>query len=67
MIQILWQDMDAGAPCQITLDQALAEALNGCSLRLLLGDGTHSVQVSQERLQGLLSRMSPQTAPTIPM
>lgn len=55
IIQILWKNMDAGSPCQITLDQSLAEALNGCSLRLLLGDGTHSVQVSQERLQTLLN------------
>ena len=55
IIQILWQDMNAGSPCQITLDQALLEALNGCSLRLLLGDGTHSIQLSQERLQTLLN------------
>lgn len=56
VIRILWQDMDWSEPCQLTLDSSLADAINGCTVQLLLADGRHYVQLSADRLKTLLGR-----------
>ena len=55
IIRILWNDMDAGAPCRVTLDQTLLEALSGCTVQLLLGDAQHYLQISAENLETLIA------------
>lgn len=57
LIRILWQDMDAGSPCQLTLNEALLEAMGDCSVQILLGDGQHYVRISSATLRTLLSGM----------
>ena len=55
-IRILWSNLDWGAPCQFTLDQALLEAMDGCTLQLLLGDGQHGLMLSPEAVKALVER-----------
>ncbi len=55
IIRILWNDMDAGVPCQVTLDETLLEALSGCTAQLLLGDAQHYLQISAENLETLIA------------
>ena len=57
LIRVLWQDMDSDAPCQATLDKKLADALDGATLQLLLGDGQHYIQVAGGRLEELADRL----------
>lgn len=56
VIRILWQNLDWSEPCQLTLDSSLVEALNGCTVRLLLADGRHYIQLSADRLKVLIDR-----------
>ncbi len=54
IIRILWKDMDSNAPCQITLDKAVLDSLNGCALQILLGDAKHYIQISESNLIALI-------------
>lgn len=55
IIRIVWNNMDDAAPCQITLNKALLEALDGCDAQILLGDIRHYIHISAENLQTLLT------------
>lgn len=55
VIRILWQDMDSGVPCQVTLNQALLDALEGYDIQILLGDARHYLQLSNVKLQEMIS------------
>lgn len=54
IIRIVWKNMDAAVPCQITLGSELLDALNGCDAQILLGDIRHYVHVRTENLRALL-------------
>lgn len=56
IIRVLWQDLDWSEPCQLTLDASLLDALNGCTVQLLLADGRHYVQLSADHLKTLVDR-----------
>lgn len=56
IIRILWQDADWSKPCQLTLNSDLVDALDGCTVQLLLADGRHYVQLPPDRLKALVDR-----------
>ena len=56
IIRVLWQDLDWSEPCQLTLDASLLDALNGCTVQLLLADGRHYIQLSAGHLRTLVDR-----------
>ncbi|MBE7022186.1 MAG: S-layer homology domain-containing protein [Ruminococcaceae bacterium] len=50
IVRVLWKNCKNAKPCQITLDAGLKDTLGDCSLRLLLGDAQHYVQLSSQNL-----------------
>lgn len=57
MIRILWQDMDKGSPCQITLNKDVLDSMNGCVLQILVGDAQHYIQISESNLRTLIDEL----------
>lgn len=55
-VRILWSNLDWGAPCQFTINDALLEAMDGCTVQLLLGDGQHGLMLSPEAVKALVER-----------
>lgn len=51
--RLLWQDVDLASPCQITLDENLAAALDGCTLQIMLGNNSTYVQISADDMDSL--------------
>ena len=54
-IRVLWSNLDWGAPCQVTLDQGLLDAMGDCTVQVLLGDGQHGLQLSPETVKDLVT------------
>lgn len=56
IVRIVGSKIDMGKPLQVTLDPSLAESLQGATLHLLLGDGTHALRITEADLEALLAR-----------
>lgn len=56
LVRLLWQDSKLAQPCQVTFDPKLADALQNCTLQLLLGDNQHYIQLPADRLKTLIDR-----------
>lgn len=54
LVRIVWTNVDKEQPFQITLDESAVEALDGCTLQILLGDARHYIQISAQRLKELI-------------
>lgn len=48
--------LDTDKPMELTLDGSLADSLDGASLQVVLGDGSHSLRVSGANLKTLLGQ-----------
>lgn len=54
ILRLVWENADWSKPCQIELDETLAQELQDCSAQLLLGDDRHYLQFTAQQLQALL-------------
>ena len=54
--RLLWQDVDNGSPCQVTLTRELADAAKGCALQVLLGGNDLYIQISPSGMAELLKQ-----------
>lgn len=56
-VRVLWGNLDGEKACQLTFDQKLAQALDGCDLQVLLGDGRTYLQISAGNLRALTDEL----------
>lgn len=55
IVRIVGSKIDMGKALQVTLDPTLADSLQGATLHILLGDGTHALRITEADLKELLS------------
>lgn len=56
MVRVVWNDVNRTEPCQITLDETVVDALDGCALQILLGDAHHYIRIDPDRLEKLIDQ-----------